>query len=779
MKTPLFRFLRCATLALAALPAFAATYYVDSAATSDGAGTQTSPWKTLARVNNGPANNGGNYAAGDSILFKRGGVWNGQLFPRGSGVSGNVIRVDAYGTGDRPAINGNGVTANGGGAVVLLNSQYFEITNLEVTNYATSNADRHGIYVQAIDTGVRTNLRVTDCYVHNVRGDITDRDTAKQSAGIYLAVTGSVNGATRFHDVRIERNSIVGIDGIGVGTVSSWRATKYGLAGTQDWNGHTGVVIADNYIEDCAKDGILIRETLNALVEGNVVCNPASKFNGGGMWPYNCGGAKFQHNEVFGTKLLGTDGAGFDADYRCEDTVFQYNYSHNNEGGAFNIMRRYNKRPIIRYNISRDDGCFLSYAFNENEIEDVKVYNNVFYINSTITGIKVLRPVSAGSVPVNTAFENNVFYGDGTATWPTIVAADAVTFSHNSYFGGIPARTDDANRVTIDPLLVAPTTGGQGLGSVAGFRLSNDSPLRDAGKSIVGNGGKDYFGNTLYNGVPDIGAHEYAVADNTRSWEAEDLPAVDSARTAVRRNTALSNDRFSLVTNCVTGSYAEYSIYLRTGGNGLAISAGTSDGPSRGKWQLSIDGVNQGAAQDSYAAAWSAVNNSLGTKNLSSGEHTFRFTVTGQNAAATDDSLGIDYINIGATRFEAEHLPVLDSCKVTLKDNTGMSGGFYSFIDRCLIGDFVEYTVDVPTAGTYSLVVKVSEGPSRGIWQCAVDGANVGGTFDAYDPVWKVTTVNLGSRSYTAGVHKIRFTVTGKNNASSTYNMGFDTLALQ
>src|SRR5262245_11690650 len=81
------------------------TYYVDCSSPTNGSGTQASPWNNLATVN------GTTFAAGDQILFKRGTTCVGQLWPKGSGVSGNPITVSAYGTGLRPAINGNNAVA--------------------------------------------------------------------------------------------------------------------------------------------------------------------------------------------------------------------------------------------------------------------------------------------------------------------------------------------------------------------------------------------------------------------------------------------------------------------------------------------------------------------------------------------------------------------------------------------------------------------------------------------------------------------------------------------
>jgi hypothetical protein len=82
--------------------ASAATYYVSSSTGSDANnGTSAStPWQTIAHVN------GQTFQPGDSILFKRGDVWNESLAPASSGSSGNPITFDAYGTGAAPNLTG-------------------------------------------------------------------------------------------------------------------------------------------------------------------------------------------------------------------------------------------------------------------------------------------------------------------------------------------------------------------------------------------------------------------------------------------------------------------------------------------------------------------------------------------------------------------------------------------------------------------------------------------------------------------------------------------------
>src|SRR6202034_844455 len=82
--------------------AWATTYYGSSSAgseTNNGTSAST-PWETVWHVN------AQSLQPGDSILFKRGDVWNESLVPPSSGASGNPIVFDAYGTGAAPNLTG-------------------------------------------------------------------------------------------------------------------------------------------------------------------------------------------------------------------------------------------------------------------------------------------------------------------------------------------------------------------------------------------------------------------------------------------------------------------------------------------------------------------------------------------------------------------------------------------------------------------------------------------------------------------------------------------------
>lgn len=82
--------------------ATATTYYVSSSTGSDSnAGTSSgTAWQTVGKVN------GQTFLPGDSVLFRRGDVWNESLDPSSSGASENPIAFDAYGSGAAPNLTG-------------------------------------------------------------------------------------------------------------------------------------------------------------------------------------------------------------------------------------------------------------------------------------------------------------------------------------------------------------------------------------------------------------------------------------------------------------------------------------------------------------------------------------------------------------------------------------------------------------------------------------------------------------------------------------------------
>jgi hypothetical protein len=98
------------------------------------------------------------------------------------------------------------------------------------------------------------------------------------------------------------------------------------------------------------------------------------------------------------------------------------------------------------------------------------------------------------------------------------------------------------------------------------------------------------------------------------------------------------------------------------------------------------------------------------------------------------------------------------------------------------VSDNVTFTVNVAAAGIYDVQVSVKAFNTRGIWQLAINGTNVGPAKDEYQNngttgIYEV--FDLGNVNFpTAGNYPFKFTVTSKNTSSSGYTIAFDDFTL-
>jgi hypothetical protein len=105
--TNFFKTLLAFAIALASNTAYSATYYVSPNGNDANSGTSVaSAWKTISKVNSR------SYAAGDQILFERGGSYRGNVTINQSGTAGNPITVSAYGSGNKPILLGSTLVSN-------------------------------------------------------------------------------------------------------------------------------------------------------------------------------------------------------------------------------------------------------------------------------------------------------------------------------------------------------------------------------------------------------------------------------------------------------------------------------------------------------------------------------------------------------------------------------------------------------------------------------------------------------------------------------------------
>jgi hypothetical protein len=297
-------------------------------------------------------------------------------------------------------------------------------------------------------------------------------------------------------------------------------APKPELAASRvEWTGRPparNIIVRGNTLEDLAGDAVMVIGADKPLIEGNVArrtclrtgapeLRPHKGYNphSAAIWLQNCTGGVMQHNEVVrtGRQTDNNDGASFDFDSNCFDCLVQYNVSRENQGGLLLIMPTA-RNNVVRYNLSLNDRThllFMQGSYAENNL----VHNNVFAVDTPVyftPGGKLW---------------NNIFYatGNGAFFWANDPKPDQ--FRNNCYFGRWESvspwrneRPTDPGMIEADPQFVAPGAGGDGLDSWRGYQLKPTSPCRNAGVPVPSNGGRDFWGNPLRNGKPDIGAHE-------------------------------------------------------------------------------------------------------------------------------------------------------------------------------------------------------------------------------------------------------------------------------
>ncbi len=129
-------------------------------------------------------------------------------------------------------------------------------------------------------------------------------------------------------------------------------------------------------------------------------------------------------------------------------------------------------------------------------------------------------------------------------------------------------------------------------------------------------------------------------------------------------------------------------------------------------------------------------------------------------------------------RFEAESSsPTADRPIETWND--GASGGAWNKLLATAVGNYIEYTIDVPEAGTYDLRTVYRTASVRGIAQASVNGGDVGQPYDLYAGNSSYPSVTAGTITVTEpGPVTVRYTVAGKNPASSGYSLGVDVITL-
>lgn len=500
-------------LAFLALPliATAASYHIDARSgddTHDGL-TPATAWRSLQTAN------GHTFVPGDRLLLRAGCSWEAEtLQPPGSGIEGKPITLDRYGEGADPALHGRGAVPY---VLRLHNQEFWEIAHLEITNHSPEPGRRfRGIEIGAQDVGILHHIHLRDLYLHDVNATHnykSDSDNVGKSFGGLVTLIEGTGKPTAWDDLRVERCRFEDIGAIGLVMVSSW------LSGHRDndpktWCPSQRVVIRGNTFVRIARNGLLLRGCVAPLVEYNLFRECARYGSGNASFMFHCDDALFQYNEACFTRYNqgDYDASGFDSDYNSRRTVFQYNYSHDNDYGFILLCcygkSGFNEGTIVRYNISQNDGGNL--VRFAGTVKGARIYNNTLYVRADIMNPRegeaahiVLHNTWSGWAD-DIAFFNNLIVNDSERADYEPGQSTNVRYDHNLFFGHHPAHEPaDTAKLTVDPRLHRPgqATSREDAASVyrplagsaaigAGIRPDNLPATDYAGRPIVVRDGK-------------------------------------------------------------------------------------------------------------------------------------------------------------------------------------------------------------------------------------------------------------------------------------------------
>lgn len=467
---------------LVSMRSFAANYYLDASGGSDGATGRSSAaaWKSLTKLD------GTVFKGGDSILFKSGGMWNGQLRPKGSGTQGNPIVITTYGGNGKALINGGGLI--GEGAVYLNGESDWDIGGLEITNDADSGADRRGVYI----VGPSDRIRLHDLYVHNIAGIPSVPALGVENAA--AKATGGIAFSGGGKNVLIENCELFHIDNTGLYT---------------DNGPYPGLRVRNNVLHEIAKNAMIIREAdEKSFIEYNVCYQTCvhGVTTGNTIFSAQCKGTTFQNNEGYQNNSTGGfDGSLYDCDLRGgADTKWQYSYSHDNNHGLMWFCTIASDTGIkVRYNVSQNDkGRIFCFAF---PLGHADIYNNTIYIGADVSPTIIYEETQL----YDYAFYNNIIYNLSKTSKYLFHSRATRKFDYNTFYGAHPTgEPDDPHKLLADPMFTAPGTGKAGIGTVGGYQLQAGSLCINTGMVIADNGGHDYLGRPIYL-APDRGAFEW------------------------------------------------------------------------------------------------------------------------------------------------------------------------------------------------------------------------------------------------------------------------------
>ena len=485
------------------------------------------------------------------ILIKAGSEYKGTLKLYGFEASDeNPLVVGVYAkSGKNPYAK---FVGEEGSNAVIIGASNVRFSGFEITGERANK----GIYISPRQAGAMKNVVICDNYFHDINfrtselkeglpeiGTVPTPDQCKTLCpdDLFYYQTGAIvgeadtpefMGASWFENLWIENNKIERVARCGIWIYGQWTyrpGFPYGYnhyySDEVGYYPHKNVIVRSNYFDHVGGDSVVLGAVHGGWIEKNTSIYAQYLGRAGiycaGIWVHSCKDVIFQFNEAGYTYLQNGagDGQGFDIDIGNSNILFQYNYSHHNEGGGVllcngstedvlydengDYVRDEDGLPVIKTVVPDwTDNILRNNVFVDNGgfSVDIQGYvKNITFENNTVVTpgnsdseimISSKDFHSTGIVGGGWKFNNNIFVSHGgTGGGFDMSFCDGYSYDSNVFWGfpeDYAQKVQELlgenmkNMITADPGIALDNLQIMGLEAMYQFKSTNEDMLKDA-----------------------------------------------------------------------------------------------------------------------------------------------------------------------------------------------------------------------------------------------------------------------------------------------------------
>lgn len=433
------------------------TFYVSSKGSDANDGlNESTPFKSLSRVNSI------DFQPGDSILFKRGEAFSGELNITVDGADDNPITFGVYGEGEKRPI-----LTNRGTVIRFENSSNLVIRDLEiVVTGEEDSAGRMAIYGR-YTTVANDAEKYKNIYIHN--NVCYSGSYNSNTYGIYIVghhnnsdFSTCPNGV--ISNLYVYDNKVFNVGQLGLVTYMSIAGTSGGNGAKRDY--FSNVHYDNNVTYNVGYIGMFLCGVKGGSLNRNLVYSTGMSETGVksygdcGLMAISCEDVDIMYNITYDNRFacFQNDAMGIDIDWNTININVQYNYCYSSLGCGIGTMAC--KDSYIRNNKVVDNECQSPTQRSQIEIGDfVSSNKNVPADLKAITNLKVTDNLIIYTAPADDraffstrgsngdpVWTGNVFEGNhcvlpnkniDTRYYWIDIAADRpwYKFANNKYYG--------------------------------------------------------------------------------------------------------------------------------------------------------------------------------------------------------------------------------------------------------------------------------------------------------------------------------------------------------